>query len=197
LGDYNKVCESLIEIPIKGTKCVPCDGSGTALVKEGEETVEAPCMICDGKGMVAKDALKLCGRLRWQVKADFEDWLEDTARRKVFDSYSRGKLDSNELKMSLDSVNRLVSSYSFRWAGDSWRDAMAQIPGNIKMYHLLMEDANRLLVEKGQAPQRWTEADFAEWLMDDCMGPMLRSAWDQIRDSSPNFLSPPIRGVDV
>lgn len=197
MGDFNQMSsDALIENPVKGPKCEPCDGTGKVLVKEGEATTEVKCSSCEGRGWSVIGTLWQRRRMRNKVKGKYENWLEDTARRQAFDSFARGAIDMDELKMSLDSVSRLVSAYTFKWNGDAYKAAMSQIPGVAKIHYLLMEDANEVLRKEGKPTQKWTESDFVNWVIDPVMSSLLGAAWQTVMDNSPNFHTPPIPGVE-
>ena len=116
--------------------------------------------------------------------------MEYRARRRVFDQ--REEMNPQEFKESMDAVARCVSSYTFAWGGDAWASSLGQLPGQVKFFTLLAKDADRLTGEN----QRMNETAFIKLLSDAKISPMLAVAMASIRDASPNFLSPPVRGVD-
>lgn len=146
----------------------------------------------DGK----EQSVKLRFRVRGLVKAEFEDWLEAYARRRVFDQ--RDTMNVQEFRESMDAVARLCAAHTFAWNGDACTHALNQTPGMVKFFMLLMRDADRLLERNPdyEGPQKYTEADMIRLLSDPVIGVEFAQAIREIRNSDPNFRSPPIRGVE-
>ena len=196
MGNYNKI-DGLLEVPLPGEKCQVCEGTGKVSVAEGEETKEQQCGQCSGTGEVGpKKSIKLRNRIRNKIKAEFEDWLEYHARRRVFDM--RTKFTAEEFAEMIKSVTRECAAYTFAWGGEAWESSIKQLPGTVTMIKLLIDDADRLTREDNveYRGQNVTETKVMEWMNDKVVGPMLAAVFHSIMDASPNFLSPPVRGID-
>ena len=135
--------------------------------------VEVP--LPDGK------SLKLARFVKNKVKAKFEDWLETRARKRVFEV--KDQLTPQEFKESMRAVTEAAASGSLSWGGDAWVSSLQQMPGIVEMARLLAESAG----EKVEPSQ------VHEYLLQGVpIGDVVREALT----STPNFLSPPVRGVE-
>lgn len=154
----------------------------------------------DGKQVPVERSIKFRARVRNIVKAQFEDWIEYRARRRLFDMQEgENPLNPLEFKMSMQELTKSIASYTLAWNGDACNQALVQVPGMCKMYMLLMKDGDRLL-EKSEGPafrpQPYTESDILTWMNDEVIGHLLADAFGEIRKASPNFHQPPVRGME-
>lgn len=182
MADWNKI-EGVHEIPVPGLPCPACEATG----KVGDEV----CPACEGSKLDKRErSLKLRARIRNKLKCEFEDWLEYQARRRLFDM--RGKISQLEYDESMVALQKAIASYTFTWGGDAYGAAIQQLPGRVKLFMLLAEDADRLTGKK----QDVTEMDIINWLEDATILPLLSNALNDIIDASPNFRAAPVRGTD-
>ena len=186
MGDFNKL-EGLHEVPLEP---LPCD---TCRDTPGKVGADEACPVCEGSGKSKKErSVKLRGRLRNIVKCEFEDWLEYQARRRLF--VMKDRLTPAEYNESFDKLQEGIASYTFAWGGKAYVAALSQLPGQVQLLMLLAKDADRLTGK----PQDVTEMELIR-----CMrrgnpsAPMLAAALKAVMDSSPNFLSPPMRGTEA
>lgn len=81
----------------------------------------------------------LRGRLTNRVKAQFEDWLEAQARKRVF--AMREHLEPEEFRESMQAVVESCASGALSWGGAACQSALKQVPGVAKLLALLANDA--------------------------------------------------------
>ena len=140
---------------------------------DGIKEIPVPCEV------ISTGVLKL-GRLTNRVKAQYEDWMEARARKRVFDL--RASLDKQEFLESMQAVQEACASGSFSWGGDAWLSSLRQLPGRIKMIVLLAND------------EKVTESAVLGLAKLPEIFSALASEVRALLESSPNFLYPPIRG---
>ena len=120
----------------------------------------------------------------WQVKADFESWLEYSARKRVF--ALRKKLWAQEYKESLRAVTEACGAGTFSWGGDAMNACLQQLPGICKLIVLLANDAD--------PNQGVNESKIQGLMKDEHVAPLLLGAYREVLQSDPNFLVPPTEG---
>lgn len=150
-------------------------------------------VLPDGSKVPVERNLYLRSRVRNDVKAKYEDWLEGRARRRLFEK--KGEMTVDEYKDSLRAVATGVAAGDYSWGGDAWRHSWTQLPGQVKMLHLLANDADDLLNSQGREPQRLTESAMLHHYIDKGVGPILGQFLIDVRTADPNFLESPVRGV--
>lgn len=185
MGDFNKL-EGLHEVPLE---TLPCDTCRETQGKVGDEV----CPVCEGSGKSKKErSVKLRGRLRNIVKCEFEDWLEYQARRRLF--VMKDRLTPQEYSESFDKLQEGIAAYTFAWNGKAFQAAVSQLPGQVQLLMLLAKDADRITGK----PQDVNEGELIRAMRQGTpTAPMLAAALKAIMDSSPNFLSPPMRGTEA
>lgn len=190
MGDWNRIGNSIIEVPMP-------EGS----------------------------ALKLSGRITGNVKCAYEDWLENTARKRLF--RQRDKLDPAEFNEHLASLQAEIGANTFSWGGKAWLSSINQLPGVTKLVAILMHEADPGQDSSGGRVMELLQTGFTiarvadGWVvLDDkkvvggpfsaeslavealegyardhrSVSQMVQAAVAQAREASPNFLSPPERG---
>ena len=137
-----------------------------------------------------------------RVKAEFETWMESTARRAVFHLRPGGtahpdeQLQPDEYKESMRAVTEAIGAGTFRWGGDAFLQSINQIPAITRLVVLLSRSADRMM----HSDQKLTE-ERVLGLIDSTQengGPCWMAVCDVIRsifDSTPNFLAPPTTGA--
>lgn len=170
--------------------------------------------------------LYLRGRVRNTVKGKYESWLEGQARRRCFDAHYSGELSPEEFKQSLAVASEVSGAQTFAWGGDAWKKSLTMLPGIVKMITLLAQDAmvdtpqkvdestvfgwysQRLAArEEGgsfflydKAARRAgpfkTEKEADEAAAASSMPTLLVQTLQEVIYASPNFICPPIRGVE-
>lgn len=127
----------------------------------------------DGKG------LYLSRRFTGNMKAEFEDWMMETAWRRLFRIQS--KLDPAQFKKAKETVATSVAAMS--WGSDACLTAIESLPGIIKLTCILAEHAKK---EQDCSTARIMSVVSSEASID-----LLKSAIKEVLNSSPNFLGPP------
>lgn len=164
-------------------KCSTCSGT--------KKVLDEDCPACESTGWDKKErSVKLRNRVRNWLKFQFEDWLEYQARSRLF--RMKDKLEQGQYEEASDRLDKNIGAFTYAWQGDCYKEAVQQTPGRVKLFMLLIEDADRLTKEK----QTWTESDVVDWLRDEKVAPLLATALKSIMEASPNFYGPPVKGQD-
>jgi hypothetical protein len=127
----------------------------------------------DGKG------LYLSRRLTGNVKAEFENWLMESAWRRIFRIQKR--FDASEFKKMKETV--AVSVVAMSWGSDACLAALESIPGSVKIASLLAEKADK--------NQDCSAMRIMQIATSEASGDLLKNALKEVMDASPNFLEPP------
>lgn len=120
---------------------------------------------------------------RW-IKAQMEDWLELTARRRV--SHLRKALGESEYIDNMNHVTLCSGAGKFRWGGEAFRLAMADLPGKAQFIVLLCWAVN----PKSEIPPI-PESQVWNAFMNEADAKILIAGLKQVTDTNPNFLHPP------
>lgn len=121
------------------------------------------------------------------VKSAYQSWLTGRPRRRVFDMKREGKLDDDEFKQALHSINIDDAACIFEWGGEGWRESLKQFPGIVKMITLLAND-----IDLKKYPQSVSEMDVWGWIGDKDIQEVLIASFVEVMNTSPNFLCPPM-----
>lgn len=90
--------------------------------------------------------LRLARQYTNAMKAEYEDWLEAQARRRIFRLRSQGLLDEAEYRASLGAVISRSAAGAFAWgSGDIWAESLASAAGIAKIVSQLAAEADRRL----------------------------------------------------
>lgn len=130
--------------------------------------------------------LKMRNRCRNKVKAQYEDWLENRARRRVFDL--RTSMSQKEFAESLGAVTLCCAAGTLSWGGEAWESSLQQLPGIVKIVQLFANDLDATQVKQAEI----TESDIL-FLAHVDPPLQLNMVVRDILHSTPNFLSPPDR----
>lgn len=134
--------------------------------------------------------LHLSRQLDGYCKAEYEDWLEARARRRVFHMLKTKRINGMEFKKSMESVQTAVASGALSWGGDACNQSMENGPGLVQMAHILAKAASKKRPEykdQNYSLERIYKIiqSGEEWQT------MLAQALGEVMASSPNFLLPP------
>jgi hypothetical protein len=144
----------------------------------------------------------LRGHIPPRVKAEFETWMESTARRKVFylrpggQALEEEQLQPDEYKESMRAVTEAVGAGTFRWGGDAFLQSINQVPALTKLTVLLSRSADRVM----KIDQKLNEEKVLSWIdsSQEKGGPVWLMVCEVLKgvfDSTPNFLAPPMTGA--
>lgn len=141
---------------------------------------------------VPEGAVRFSARVTYGMKAEYEDWLEGRARKRLFEL--RPTLSDQEFKESMRSVQETSASCGFGWGSDSWLASINTIPGSVKMMWIMA----RAVKQEALNGVPLTEEKLLDWMQDPTVRANLTGCVREILSSAqtvPNFLFPPIRGA--
>jgi hypothetical protein len=114
------------------------------------------------------------------VKAAFEDWLELTARRRVY--HLRKELGETEYVANMEFVQTCSAAGKYRWGGEAMRSALGDLPGAVQLIVLLCHEAGQRDV---------TPSQVLRIMADESDRAILLNALKEVTTSSANFMEPP------
>lgn len=129
-----------------------------------------------------ESVLAIRRQVRNRVKGKFEDWLQLSARKRVF--YLRNQMAPEEYRESMQAVQTSSSAGLFDWGGEAMRSALKDISGMAQIVSLLAVDAGQVTV---------TPSLVLQILQDEKHPLPIGEAVMEIAKADPNFILPPLR----